>query len=163
MAYCDNIDQSAEGKPLVQRTFLSGLAKRVDDVLNSPLRSSSEAQDAEMKPYFSELFSYLDTWQFPLKQITQTEHGVKKTSGLGTRVCSIMFSCFLCWYGIPQPQRVASVLQQLVLEVPGFLNTRQSDLHSALPMLGLALPSTPLPALLRISECLPFLSLAKFR
>jgi anaphase-promoting complex subunit 1 len=163
VAYCDIIDQSAEGKPLVQRTFLTGLAKRVDDILNSPSLFSSEAQNPELKPFFSELFVYLDSRQFPLKQARQSDYGLKWTSALDTRARCILFSCFLCWYGIPQPRRITSALQQLVHEVPGFQNIIRSDLHSALPVLALALPSTPLPALLRISECLPALSLAQFR
>lgn len=164
VAYCDIIDQSAEGKPLVQRTFLTGLAKRVDEILNSSsLFTVSEAQNPELKPFFPELFSYLDSRQFPLKQARQADYGLKRTSALDTRVCCILFSCFLCWYGIPQPRCITSALQQLVQEVPGFQSIMRSDLYSALPVLALALPSTPLPALLRISECLPFLSLAKFR
>lgn len=162
VAYCDVLGQNGEGGPLVQRTFLAALAKRVDDVLSCPQVITSDTQSPKCKPYLSELFFYLDTRQFP-SAISRQGDTTKGSYAQDTRVQRVLFACFLCWYGIPRPRLVATALQQLAQELPGFQSITLSDLHSALPLLALVLPGTPMPALLHINECLPFLSLSKVK
>jgi anaphase-promoting complex subunit 1 len=155
VAYCDLSGQKGEGGgPLVQRTFVAALAKRVDDVLSSPVILTSEVQAPESMPYNPELCSYLKNHEFPSFQSHQLELGSKRTMPQGLQVRCILFSCFLCWCGIPQPRLLTAALQHLAIALPGLQNMAQMDSHASLPSLALVLPGTPLPGLLHINRCL---------
>ena len=155
VAYCDLSGQKGEGGgPLVQRTFVAALAKRVDDVLSSPVILTSEVQAPESMPYNPELCSYLENHEFPSFQSHQLELESKRIMPQGVQVRCILFSCFLCWCGIPQPWLLTAALQHLAKALPGLQNMAQTDSHASLPSLALVLPGTPLPGLLHINRCL---------
>jgi anaphase-promoting complex subunit 1 len=160
VAYCDVFGQN-EGGPLVQRTFVAALAKSVDNLLSRHTIFTSHIQSPILKPYISELFSYLDNQQFPSIHAHQFNVDPKRTLLQEMRVRRILFSCFLCWYEIPQPQLVTAALQQMEKVLPEFQSTTKAESQTVLPLLALVLPGMPLPALLHINDCLPLLTLKK--
>lgn len=139
-----------KGESIIQLTFLAALAKRVDEALS--LVHSKVGDDAGRSEAM-DLARYIKSREWPGDAPTAIESWESRKQVVVRR---IMFSCYLCWYDVPQPGIVQAAIHQ-VSRFPEEFRRSLMESNAVLPVLASFMAGTPSPALLRIHRCLPFL------